>query len=895
MLETPGKPLDVSFFADVIRDSPVPTCILAPDRTVLFWNSAVERLTGWSPEEVLGRQLPLVPPQRMDEHLQLWRRSQEGEGFAQRRVTRRDKKGRTLEASLSMWPIRDADGHVTATIVVYADVHAEESRLRESLAEKQLEEVERLYATAPVGLAFLDTELRFVRVSERLAQLNGRSPEGHVGKRLADIVPEAAALMEDNFREVIATGAPLTDHELRAATQALPGVPRDWQVSAYPLKAPDGRVIGITVAVSDITERKRWSDELKRQEALLRLVIDALPGLVLYLDRDYRYRLVNRTAAEWFQRPPSDIVGHKVAEVLGEAIAKVVRERADRALAGEPVVFDGPIRYPDREREVHLHYVPDRGPDGRVRGMVSLVQDVTEQKRAERALQDSEERFRRIVEIAVEGIWIVDATGMTGFVNDRMAAILGYPREEMLGRFCFDFFDPEERARARQEFEERKILTPEPQEYRFCHKNGSTVWLDITGTPMTDDAGAFTGVLKMCTDVTERKIHEQRLRQLQKLESLGILAGGVAHDFNNLLTSVMGNASLVLETTDPESHSRAMLQSIVAASEQAAQLTRQLLIYAGKDQGKLQPVDVGAIARDLVRVLATTIPKTVQLSLEVGESVLMVEANPAHLQHMMMNLVINAAEAIPERSAGEVKLAVGCHTLKPEDSRDAVVPLEAGGRECCVSVSVTDNGSGMDADTQSRIFDPFFTTKFQGRGLGLPEVLGIVKGYGGTVTVRSTPGQGSVFTVWLPASGAADLELPAAPARGAAAAGTGVILFADGDEALRAIAQHILEAQGYSVLPAANGRQAIAALEAHPEIRAVVLDLAMPVMGGDAAGPILHALRPDVPLILSSGYSESFAVQRVGPGVVAAFLAKPYQPDALVAKLEEVLRSLPSN
>jgi CheY-like chemotaxis protein len=152
-----------------------------------------------------------------------------------------------------------------------------------------------------------------------------------------------------------------------------------------------------------------------------------------------------------------------------------------------------------------------------------------------------------------------------------------------------------------------------------------------------------------------------------------------------------------------------------------------------------------------------------------------------------------------------------------------------------------------------------------------------------------------VFTVLLPASGAAGLELPAAPARGPAAAGTGVILFADGDASLRAIAQHILEAQGYSVLSVANGRQAIAALEAHPEVRAVVLDLAMPVMGGDAAGPILHALRPDVPLILTSGYSESFAVERVGPGVVSAFLDKPYQPGALVAKVEEVLRSSPND
>jgi PAS domain S-box-containing protein len=708
----------------------------------------------------------------------LWWRAQEGEGLSEH-VTCRDKNGKTLELNLSTWPVHDADGRVAATIGIYADIHAEELRLRHSLAEKQLEEVERLYATAPIGLGFLDTELRFVRVNAMLARMNGLSLEGHIGERLADIVPEVAASMEVILREVIATGVPLTDHELRAATPALPGVRRDWQVSAYPLKHPDGTVLGITVAVSDISERKRLSDELKRQE---------------------------------------------------------------------------------------------------------------------RALRDSEERFRRIVETAVEGIWIVDATGLTSFVNNRMASILGYTREEMIGRLCFDFFDIEERERARRlDFQLQKFVTAEQQEFRLRHKNGSTVWLDITGTSMIDDAGTFTGLLKICSDVTLRKMHEQRLRQLQKLESLGILAGGVAHDFNNLLTAVMGNASLVMQTLEPESRSKAMLQSIITASEQAAQLTRQLLIYAGKGQGELQPMDIGTIAEDLVRLLSASIPKTVQLSLKLEESVPLVEANPAHLQHMMMNLVINAVESIPENGAGQVKVAVGRHTLQPEDYRDAVVPLEAGGTEY-VSFSVTDNGGGMDAATQSRIFDPFFSTKFQGRGLGLATVLGIVKGYGGTVTVRSTLGQGSGFTVLLPASRVArGVEFPVAPAPRAATAGAGAILFVDDEAALRAIAQQVLEAHGYRVLLAANGRQAIAELEAHPEVRAVVLDLTMPMMGGDNAAPILHSLRPDVPLILSSGYLESYAVERVGPGVVAAFLDKPYQPGALVAKLEEVLRRRPNS
>jgi PAS domain S-box-containing protein len=886
--------LDISFFADVFRESAVPSVIIAPDSVALFWNRAAERLFGWSSDEILGRPLILVPSDGTDEHRRIRRRTLDGQGFSQQRIIRLAKDAKPIEVSLSTWPIRGADGRVIAIIGIYTDIGAEDLRFRQSVAKKQLEELARLYATAPIGLGFLDPELRFVRVNERLAQIDGLAAEEHIGKRLADVVPEAAASLEAVYRDVMETGVPLTEREVRAATPALPGVQRDWQVSAFPLRRPDGTALGVTFAVSDITERKRLNEELKRQGALLRLVIDAVPGLVLYIDRDYRYRFANRTYSEWFQRPPLDFEGQEIAEALGEAGFERLRDRVDRALAGEQVEFEEHIRYADRERDVHLTYVPDRGPNGVVRGVVALVEDVTEQKRAERALRDSEERFRRMVEIAAEGIWIVDTNGKTNFVNGRMASILGYTKDEMLGRLCFDFLDPEEHDGARSKFEACMNPHSEPQEYRFRHKDGSIVWLDTTVATMLDVSGARVGTLVMCTDVTERKKDEQRLRQTQKLESLGVLAGGVAHDFNNLLTGIMGNASLVLDTTEPGSRSHAMLQAVLAGSERAAQLTRQLLTYAGKDQGKLQPLDIAAAARELVPLLTASIPKLVQLSLDLEDNVPLVQADPAQMLQVIMNLVINAAESIPERTSGHVKVSVGRQSLEPEDYRDAVVPIEAGSREY-VSFTVTDNGAGMNGETQARIFDPFFSTKFPGRGLGLAAVLGIVKGHGGTVIVRTAPEKGSMFTVLLPASQAARRpEIRTRPLPSIAETGVGsIILFVDDDAALRTIAQRSLERRGYRVLLAENGQEAIGVLAAHPEVRAIVLDLAMPVMGGDIAGPKMRSLRPDVPLILSSGYSESDALERIGQDVAAAFLEKPYRAEMLVAKIEELLRTRP--
>ena len=313
---------DISFFADVFRDSVVPTLIMGSDSTVLFWNDAMERLFGWSAAEVVGRPLPLVPPEQWEDHLELRRRTQAGEGFSRHRIIRRDKTGRPVEISLSTWPIRGSDGHVMGFVGIYVQVQTEELRLRRSLAEKQLEEIERLYATAPIGLCFLDRDLRFVRVNERLAQMDGLAAEAHTGRKLAEVVPEVAAAMKDIYREVMASGVPLKERELQAATPALPGVMRAWQVSAYPLKDPDGTVLGITAAVSDITERKQWSEEIKRQEALLRLVIDGLPGMVFYVDRDRRYRFANRAAQEWFVRPARDFDGLKMSEALGAAASK---------------------------------------------------------------------------------------------------------------------------------------------------------------------------------------------------------------------------------------------------------------------------------------------------------------------------------------------------------------------------------------------------------------------------------------------------------------------------------------------------------------------------------------------------------------------------------------------
>lgn len=392
-------------------------------------------------------------------------------------------------------------------------------------------------------------------------------------------------------------------------------------------------------------------------------------------------------------------------------------------------------------------------------------------------------------------------------------------------------------------------------------------------------------------EAAERRQHrqiEEQLRHTQRLESLGVLAGGVAHDFNNLLTGILGNVSLAIEEAPPEAPFQPMLQSAMQAAGQAANLTRQMLAYAGKGQFYIEPVNISALTRDIRALLLASVSKNVELVFELDDRVPAIEADRGQIQQLLMNFVINGAEAIGTERAGAVLVNTRVCTLDDGQLRKAVLGENLyPGRYVCLEVR--DTGSGMDPGTQSKIFDPFFSTKFTGRGLGLSAVMGIVRSHHGGIRVKSEVGKGSVFTVFLPVSERAALA-PAKAVPQEPEALDGVVLVIDDEETIRKTAKAILERHGLQVFVAETGRAGVDLFRRLRErISLVLLDVTMPVMSGHQVAREIRQIRQTTPVIFSSGYDEEDALKGIDAHEFTGFLQKPYSASHLLWKVRQAL------
>ncbi|MGE0479388.1 MAG: PAS domain S-box protein [Phycisphaerae bacterium] len=665
----------------------------------------------------------------------------------------------------------------------------------------------------------------------------------------------------------------------------------DRWINAQIIPLPPGAQLGAAAVVfRDATHEKDSAARLdrlaKRNQAILRSAMDGF----FVVGEDYSFVEVNDAFCRMVGFDADELRQLKITDLEVNQPARGLATTAGRTglhhLVGAHRHKSGHVV------QLELSVIALRDEGRRI--LVGFARDATERVRAEQRLREANERFESLVARMPLGyiVWAPDFRVLEW--NAAAREIFGFAPTEALGRHAYDLIvGREDRLAVGRMWDETvngdgagAVLVSN------VRKSGEPITCEWFNTVLRGPDGAVHSIATMVRDVSEPQRLQTQLRHSQKLESLGVLAGGVAHDFNNFLVSILCNASLVAERLPHDSEARRHLQKIINASRRASELTRQMLTYAGRGTFDVQPLDLNALVRELGDFLRAALARNVSLTFNLHERLPLIDADSGQIQQVVMNLLINASEAIGQKPG---LVSIETATVELDARRIALEFAEHNLTPgTYVRLTVMDSGCGMAPETVARIFDPFFTTKFTGRGLGLATILGIVRAHRGAIKVVSALNQGTEFAVLLPVS---RQPAPAAPPTrsGPSSLPPGATVLVIDDEAdIREVVHDILESRGAKVLVAENGARGIELFQKHvDEIGAVLLDMTMPGMSGDTVCREVHALRPGVPVILSSGYSEHEATSRFGGERFAAFVQKPYSIDALVETCATVLSAPP--
>jgi two-component system, cell cycle sensor histidine kinase and response regulator CckA len=510
---------------------------------------------------------------------------------------------------------------------------------------------------------------------------------------------------------------------------------------------------------------------------------------------------------------------------------------------------------------------------------------------SEGLLRASEGKYRSLVESIPDIIFALEMDGSFSYIGPRWKKIMGHDEAEVLGKYFINFVPAEEHPWMIQVFKEvrnhKKYV--ENIQLQFRKKDGSLRYFSASAAPLLDDKGKVVGTMGIARDITERRKLEEQLLQAQKMESIGNLAGGIAHDFNNLLSGILGYASFAkkkMSAQDPLYHS---LNSIERSANQAAELTKQLLGFARRGKYQVKPINCNALIQDLIKFLKRTIDKRINLEVELDPRLHLIEGDETQLQQSLINICLNARDAMP--SGGTLKIATENQSLLM-----GLVGKQGGGnKKHLVKITLSDTGIGMTPEICSQIFEPFFTTKEPGRGtgLGLSMVYGIIQNHEGYIELKSEPGQGTSFEIFIPAAPEMVMGETSVPTIDRIIPkGSETILVVDDEDLIRQLGADILEDSGYKILQASRGEEAIQIYQKKKKkIALVVLDMVMPGMGGKETFLQLKAINPKIKVLLSSGYSTNEGVGEILKEGVGGFIQKPYRDEELIAKVREVLDS----
>ena len=536
---------------------------------------------------------------------------------------------------------------------------------------------------------------------------------------------------------------------------------------------------------------------------------------------------------------------------------------------------------------MHAKGSAEKDENNRVTRMFGTAQNITNRKRVEEALRESEEKYRSLVDSTNDWVWACDIEGRQTFANKAVKTILGYDVHEIEGVLYENLIHPEDQRKTRQWF---KSLIEKKKGWknsviRCRHKDGTIKVLESTAQPIFDPEGNLTGFIGIDRDVTNRKKLEAQLQQSQKMESIGTLAGGIAHDFNNILFPIIGYAEMMLDDLPADSPHRNNTSEILQGAKRASDLVKQILTFSRQSGQELKPLKVQFVIKEVLKLIRSSIPTTIEIKQHISNKCGLVTADPTQIHQVAMNLMTNAYHAM-ENEGGVLEVTLKEVELGVDDLTN---PSMAAGTYVCLTVA--DTGIGMDQITMERIFEPYFTTKEigKGTGLGMAVAHGIVKSYSGNIKVYSEPDKGTVFHVYLPVI-KSQFETEKTEAVTPVPKGTERILLVDDEETIVHMEKQMLERLGYDVTERTSSIEALEAFRASPDnFDLVITDMTMPNMTGIQLAPKLLEIKPDIPIIICTGFSAKIDNEKAKAAGIRGYVMKPVVMSEIAKKIREVL------
>ncbi len=702
----------------------------------------------------------------------------------------------------------------------------------------------------------------------------GLTKEQAIGKRIFDFAPpESQKTMREALKRVFENGEDV-DYEIVGF--GAHGEESCYQSRIEPV-VEEGNVTAATLVSTDITERKRDEESLRRSEERFRTLVANIPGVSYrcLVDEHWTMLFISDEVEALSGYPASDFVQNRK-----RSYASIVHP--EDAIITDKIAMDAverkesfSIEYRVVRADGELRWAYERGQgifdaQGEVAYLDGVIVDITERKQVEEALVESERRYRTVFEHAYDGMLIADIAGTRILAaNPAMCAMLGYSENEILKFGAEDVLRKEDLSDVLGKFRQQASgETTFALDVPFLRKDGSVIMTDSAAALLS--FGGESCIMGVFRDTTDRKKAEAATIRSSRLEATTTLAGGVAHDFNNLMVGVLGNAEFLRDDIGDRPEAADMLAAIARSARRAGELAQQLLSFARGGKYVTAPMSLNDVIQETLRLQDRTFPPRVRIERDIEPELWLAKADRAQFAQVLMSLLINAVEAID----GHGRVVLTTRNVEIEESFAAPRPGLAAGRYAYLCVE--DTGCGMDSETQAKVFEPFFSMKLQGRGLGLAAVYGIVKNHGGYISVYSEPARGAAFKVYLPVTDESPVKRRKSVSN--VPTGTGTVLVVDDEPSVIDVTKRMLERLGYRTLTASNGHEAVElAKNFDGDIHLAILDMGMPVMGGAEAFPLLMAARPNLKVVVCSGYELDRAAQALLDAGASAFVQKPFR------------------